>query len=62
MDISDTNLLAKGESFTIHDGPHIYTFEWLEFDRLNNEHFYPQFLKEEIFNLSKEFTIRTEIG
>lgn len=62
MDISDTNLLAKGESFTIHDGPHIYTFEWLEFNRLKNEHFYPQFLKEEIFNLSKEFTIRTEIG
>lgn len=42
MDISDTDLLAKGESFTIHDDPHI--------------------LKEEIFSLPKEFTIRTEIG
>ena len=50
MDISDTNLLEKGN-----------TFEWLEFDRLKEEYFYPLFLKKEIYSLPDEFTIRTEI-
>ena len=29
-------------------------------DRLKEEYFYPIFLKKEIFNLPKEFTIRTD--
>ena len=36
-------------------------FEWLDFDQLKEEYFYPLFLKKEIFNLPNEFTIRTEI-
>ena len=61
MDISDTDLLERGGSFTLTEGKHIHTFEWLEFDRLKDEYFYPIFLKNEIFNLPKEFTIRTEL-
>ncbi|MDE5996213.1 MAG: NUDIX domain-containing protein [Eubacterium sp.] len=61
MDISCTNLLSKGNQFTLNEGKHIHTFEWLEFDRLKNEYFYPLFLKDNIFNLPEEFTIRTEI-
>lgn len=61
MDVSDTNLLEKGNVFTLTEGKHIHTFEWLEFKRLKNEYFYPTFLKKEIYCLPNEFTIRTEL-
>ena len=61
MDITDTDLQENGNSFILTEGKHIHTFEWLEFDRLNDEYFYPIFLKKEIFNLPDEFTIRTEL-
>ena len=38
-----------------------HSFEWISFDRLKNEYFYPNFLKKEIFTLPDNFTIRTEI-
>lgn len=60
MDLSDTNLLEKGNSFTRAEGNLTHTFEWLEFDRLKDESFYPAFLKKEIFNLPGQFTLRTE--
>lgn len=60
MDITDTDLQENGNSFILTEGKHIHTFEWLEFDRLKDEYFYPNFLKKEIFNLPDEFTIRTE--
>ena len=61
MDIENTDLLARGTLFTEHEGKHIHTFEWLEFDRLKDEYFYPIFLKKEIFNLPNTFIIRTDI-
>ena len=61
MDISHTSLLEKGNTFTLTEGKHIHTFEWLEFDRLKDEYFYPLFLKKEIYNLPNEFTLRTEL-
>lgn len=61
MDISDTELLKKGSKFTLSEGQHIHTFEWLEFSRLKDEYFYPIFLKKEIYDLPNEFTIRTEL-
>ena len=61
MDIADTDLLVRGEKFTTNEGRRIHTFEWLEFDRLKDEYFYPLFLKKDIFNLPDVFTIRTEI-
>lgn len=60
MDISGTNLSKRGDTFTLAEGKHIHTFEWLEFDRLKDEYFYPTFLKKEIYHLPNEFTIRTE--
>ena len=60
MDISETGLLEKGERFTLHEGHHIHDFEWLTFERLQDEYFYPIFLKTNIYNLPKQFTIRTE--
>lgn len=61
MDTLDENLLEKGNSFTLTEGKHIHTFEWLEFDRLKDEYFYPLFLKKAIYDLPNEFTLRTEL-
>lgn len=61
MDITDTDLLARGRKFTANEGHRTHAFEWLEFERLKDEYFYPLFLKQEIFNLPGKFTIRTEI-
>ena len=61
MDFSHTDLLSKGNTFTTTEGDITHTFEWLDFDRLRDEYFYPSFLKKEIFNIPDVFTIRTEI-
>lgn len=61
LDISETRLLAMGDRFTLTEGKRINTFEWLAFERLQDEYFYPLFLKTEIFNLPTSFTIKTEI-
>ena len=60
MDISNTDLLSRGEKFTVKEGQRTHVFEWLEFNRLKDEYFYPLFLKTEIFHLPETFTIRTE--
>lgn len=60
MDISDTDLLERGNVFTLMEGKHEHIFEWLAFERLKEEYFYPIFLKKEIYNLPSELTIRTE--
>lgn len=60
MDISDTDLLSKGDKFFLPEGKHRHTFEWLQWERLEDEYFYPIFLKKEIFHLPDVFTIRVE--
>lgn len=59
-DISETGLHDKGERFTVNEGKHVHTFEWLPFERLRDEYFYPVFLKESIFDLPRHFELRTE--
>lgn len=60
MDVSETGLLEKGGRFTIYEGQHTHDFEWLEFESLQNEYFYPIFLKTEIFKLPEHLTLRAE--
>lgn len=60
MDISDTDLLSKGNKFFLQEGKHQHTFEWLQWERLQDEYFYPIFIKKEIFHLPEAFTIRAE--
>lgn len=60
MDITNTDLLSKGDIFTVEEGCRTHTFEWLAFERLKDEYFYPLFLKKDIFNLPNEFTMRAE--
>ena len=62
MDIADTDVLARGEKFTSNEGHRTHIFEWLEFDRLKYEYFYPLFLKKDIFNLPNVFTIRPKLS
>ena len=61
MDITDTDLLSRGQQFISNEGHRTHAFEWLEFERLKDEYFYPLFLKDEIFNIPNTLTIRTEI-
>ena len=60
MDVSGTDLLSRGEQFCVQEEGQTHLFEWLAFERLKDEYFYPLFLKEEIFHLPQQFTIRTE--
>ena len=60
VDVSETGLLDLGERFTFHEGKHTHDFEWLAFERLKEEYFYPVFLKTEIFHLPEQFTFRAE--
>ena len=57
MDISETDLLQRGERFTLQEGKHTHRFEWLPITRLKEEYFYPTFLKEAIFDLPESLTI-----
>lgn len=57
MDISKTDILTRGEMFTQRDNGQMLSFEWLEFDRLKDEYFYPIFLKEKIWDIPNEFSI-----
>ena len=61
MDFSKTDLLSRGENFVLNENGQKHEFEWLPFERLENEYFYPNFLKKDIYNLPEVFTIRTEI-
>ena len=61
LDVSDTDLLERGEKFTLYEGGHTHDFEWLAFERLKDEYFYPLFLKKAIFELPEQFTLRTEL-
>ena len=60
VDVSETGLLERGERFTLYEGKHTHDFEWLAFERLQEEYFYPVFLKKEIFSLPERFTLRAE--
>ena len=60
IDVSGTELPDKGPRFTLTEGRHVHDFEWLEFDRLKDEYFYPVFLKTAIYDLPEQLTLRTE--
>lgn len=60
MDISDTDLISRGDTFLHREGAHRHTFQWLKYERLQHEYFYPVFLKKKIFDLPQTFMIQTE--
>lgn len=60
MDISGTELLSRGNSFSCMEANRIHRYQWLPFEQLEKEYFYPLFLKKAIFQLPDRFTIRCE--
>lgn len=60
VDVSDTDILSKGDRFTYYDEGQALEFEWIEFDRLKDEYIYPTFIKDKIYDLPKELTILEE--
>ena len=60
VDVSKTDLLSRGNAFTLKEGCHVHRYEWLAFERLETEYFYPKFLKKKIFTLPAEFTLQAE--
>ena len=60
MDISKTDLLARGEVFSFEEGGHIHTFSWMLFEQLREAYIYPLFIKEQIFHLPETLTLMTE--
>lgn len=51
IDISNTDLLEKGNKFRLIEREHTHDFEWIEFERLQDEYIYPVFIKKKIFDL-----------
>ena len=60
IDISDTDILNKGDKFRMYERHHIHDYEWLEFEHLENEYLYPVFIKKEIFDLPDTLVLQTE--
>lgn len=60
MDVSDTSLCSRGDTFSRQEGTHQHRFEWLKWEQLQHEYFYPLFIKKEIFHLPQTFTLRAE--
>ena len=57
IDYSNTDLLSRGNQFTLTENKQQHVYEWLEFERLQDEYFYPIFLKKAIFNLPEHMQI-----
>ena len=53
MDISETDILFRGETFFYMEGDRKHTYEWIPFEKLEEIYFQPKFLKKDIFNLKK---------
>ena len=60
VDASATDLLTRGDRFRGPELRHVHDFEWLPFERLKDEYFYPLFLKTEIYHLPEQLTLRTD--
>ncbi len=61
VDVSDTDILSRGDKFRLFEHGHEHEFEWLKFVQLKDEYLYPLFIKEKIFDLPKTLELRTEI-
>ena len=60
VDASATDLLTRGDRFRGPELRHVHDFEWLPFERLKDEYFYPLFLKTDIYHLPEGLTLRTD--
>ncbi len=60
LDAAGTDLLLRGDRFRGPERRHVHDFQWLPFERLKDEYFYPLFLKTDIYHLPEGLTLRTD--
>ena len=60
IDISNTDLLEKGNKFRLIEREHTHDFEWIGFERLQDEYIYPVFIKKKIFDLPDYLVLQDE--
>lgn len=48
------------EEFVLKEGKHTLKFEWLPFERVHSEYLYPNFIKNEIFDLPQNLKMIIE--
>ena len=60
IDCSNTDLVSRGESFIIKERHHTLEFRWLDVDNLENEYFYPAFLRKRMEELPESVELITE--
>ena len=60
VDISETDLLTRGDMFTMLENGHPHYYEWIPLSYLKEEYLYPLFIKEKIFTLPEHLTVLTE--
>lgn len=60
LDVSHTDLLARGDKFVVYEGKHKLTFEWLNVDDLKDKYLYPVFIKSAAKNLPDELKFIVE--
>ena len=60
VDVSNTDLLARGDCFDGMEKRHRHRFEWLSFDRVETEYLYPLFIKKHIRKLPSTLQMMVE--
>lgn len=61
VNISETDILQRGNKFTVIEGKHTLKFEWLKIDEIDSRYLVPEFLKRELKSLPENFKIITVI-
>jgi 8-oxo-dGTP pyrophosphatase MutT (NUDIX family) len=61
IDVSNTDLLSRGDCFDGSERHHRHRFAWLTFDEVDREYLYPLFIKQRIRNLPQTLALMTEI-
>ena len=61
VDVTNTDLLSRGNTFSTTEGTQTNTFRWVDFKDLQNMYLYPLFIKKEIFCLPESLQLITEI-
>ena len=60
VDIAETDLLSRGEQFTMTESGRPHYYVWIPLSRIQSEYLYPLFIKDKIFNLPEHLTVLTE--
>ena len=59
IDLSETDLLSRGESFLTEEDGRVHSFCWLTFEQVKQAYLYPLFIKQELEHLPGSLTIIT---